>query len=573
MISIFRNSIEISRNMQEVSIKEGKQMKAIGVQMKDNSKTFMRFGLRFSLWFCFGFFPLISQAQVYNVLEMGAVPDGRTLNTSIIQSAIDKSSQTGGKVVIPKGTFLSGTLYLKNNVDIYLEEGAILLGSPSFKDYPSNKVKHVTAFTHSNGVSNACKALLFGEDVENITIAGKGTIDGNGKSPEFDLNDDSTSPESRLRPCMILLVNSRNIKVTDLYLTNSAYWLQNYQSCDGVHLKGLKIYNHANYNNDAIDIDARNVLIEDCIIDSDDDGICLKSHDKNRLCENIVIRNCIIASNCNAIKFGTYSASGFKNIDISNCIIKKASEDHIRKWQKNLRFIEQPITVIAGLALEMVDGGIMENVKISNIQMTDVQTPIFIVMGDRKRSNSTSTIPTSRISNIYISNVNAVSHSKMSSAIIGLPNVYAENITLKDITFSDMGTGRLKDSRVVLPEVPRAYPENRMFGLVYPSSGLYLRHVKGLEVNNLKLSLRNTDYRPAIFMDNVVDTKLNSIELLAPKGPNAAISIVGSRNIEIKDPKFNTQKHPLVQIEQSKTDEIKLLGLEKYEGWLKLLKK
>jgi polygalacturonase len=556
MTSIFRNSIEILTSVQEASV---------------NKRKYLSQKLLF--WLFLAFLPFFTQAQVYNVLEMGATPDGKTLNTNIIQSAIDKCSKDGGKVVIPKGVFLSGTLYLKNNVNIYLEEGAVLLGSSSFKDYPSNNVKHVTAFTHSNGISNACKALLFGEDVQNITISGKGTIDGNGKSPEFNLNDDSSSPASRLRPCMILLVNSRNIKVMDLYLTNSAYWLQNYQSCDGLHLKGLKIYNHANYNNDAIDIDSRNVLIEDCVIDSDDDGICLKSHDKNRLCENIIIRNCIIATNCNAIKFGTYSASGFKNVDISNCSIKKASEDRIRKWQDTLQFIGQPITVIAGLALEMVDGGIMENVKISNIQMADVQTPIFMVMGDRKRSNSTSKIPTSRISNIHISNVKAVSHSKMSSAIIGLPNVYAENIMLNNITFSDMGKGSLKDAKIVLPEVHKAYPENRMFGQIYPSSGLYLRHVKGLEINNLHLNLRNPDYRPAIFMDNVVDSKLNSIQLLEPKGPNAAISIVRSRNIEIQNPKFDSQKHPLVQIERSKATEIKLSGFEKYEGWQRLLKK
>jgi polygalacturonase len=515
---------------------------------------------------------LPSWAQIYNVKDFGAVADGRTMNTTAIQKAIDKCSKTGGKVLFPKGTFLSGTLYLKNNVHINLDEGAILLGSSHFTDYPSNDVLYPTAFTHSNGKSNANKAFLFAEGIQNITLSGTGTIDGNGGSKEFDLNNDSTSPQSRLRPCMISFINCKNIKVIDLHLTNSAYWLQNYQSCEGLVLKGLKVYNHCNYNVDGMDIDCKNVLVEDCDIDTDDDAICLKSHDENRVCENVVVRNCRIATNCNAIKFGTLSIAGFKNINISNCTIKKASEDRIRHWQTNLQFIGQPITVVSGIALEMVDGGLIDNINISNIRMTDVQTPIFIVMGDRRKSkgHKDSTVPTSWISNITLSNITASSQSKMASSISGLPGTNAENIKLENIVLTDMGTGTEADARVILPEKPQAYPENRMFGQIFPASGLFVRHVKNLQINGLSLLVRNPDHRPALVLDDVKGANIHGLKVKAPEGVNATISVINSSNILFSKPDYSGNGKPFVQIKGKSTD-VDLSGFDKYRGWLKIL--
>ncbi|MEI9935057.1 MAG: glycosyl hydrolase family 28 protein [Ferruginibacter sp.] len=267
-------------------------------------------------------------AQTYNILDYGAIADGRTINTKAIQAAIDHCSQAGGKIVIPAGIFLTGTLYIKSNVTIYLDKAAIIKGSPSFLDYPDNEVQYKNFFTHfSNGNQRTNKALFFAEGISGITFTGKGTIDGNGTSKEFDLGDDAHSEKSKERPCTILFINCKNITVENIHLTNPAYWLQNYINCDGLHLKGLTIYNHSNYNVDGMDIDSRNVLIEDCNIDSDDDGICFKSNSSNNICENIVVRNCTIASNCNAIKFGTTSIGGFQNIAISDCIIKKISRN------------------------------------------------------------------------------------------------------------------------------------------------------------------------------------------------------------------------------------------------------
>src|SRR5690554_5726744 len=159
----------------------------------------------------------------YNILNFGAISDGKTMNTLAIQKAIDECHKNGGgKVVIPKGTFLSGTLYMKDNVNLHLEAEALLKGSSSFDDYPDNEVKYKNSFSSGELFGN--KALIFGEGVRNISITGEGTIDGSGDSQTFQLGNDRT-PESRRRPCMLLFLDSKNIKVHDLNLRNSAYWL------------------------------------------------------------------------------------------------------------------------------------------------------------------------------------------------------------------------------------------------------------------------------------------------------------------------------------------------------------
>ena len=460
--------------------------------------------------------PLIISAQVYNILNYGAVADGKTINTKSMQKAIDQCSLTGGKVLVPTGVFVTGTLYMKSNVTICLSDSAKILGSPSFADYPDNEVQYKNFFTHfPNGNSRTNKALFFAEGMHDITITGKGTIDGNGTSKEFDLGDDSHSEKSKERPCTILFVNCKKIKLTNIHLIDPAYWLENYINCDGLQLKGLTIYNHSNSNVDGMDIDSKNVVIEDCNIDSDDDAICFKSHSRNNICENIVVKNCTIASNCNAIKFGTTSIGGFHNIYIIHCVIKHSAESPIFHWQKSLRFIDEPITVLAGIAIEVTDGGIADGITIADIKMTDVQTPIFIFLGNRgrKQVGDTYAAPVGQIKNIVLNNITATSDSKMTSSITAFPGYYVENIQLNNIVLNGMGGGDSDEAKIVLKENPTAYPENRIYGYVYPSSGLYIRHVKNIILNNVQLNVRNKDDRPAIITNDVIGYKIKSSPL------------------------------------------------------------
>jgi polygalacturonase len=432
----------------------------------------------------------------YNIKEFGAKADDHTLNTQVIQAAIDACSKSGGRVIIPEGTYISGTLNLKDNVDLHLLPGAVLKGSTQFKDYPdlAPGKKAVRAFICASGVNH-------------IAITGQGTINGNGQSQEFQLGDDSGPKGNGGRPVLILMKGCKYVDITDVRLENSAFWMQNYVDCENLHVKGITVYNHANWNNDGIDIDSKNVLVEDCVIDSDDDALCLKSHDANRTCENVTIRNCVISSNCNGIKFGTASLGGFRNINISNITIHEAPVDRIRNWQKHMKFIGQPKTVIDGIAIENVDGGITDNVNISNIYMTNVQTPIFIRLGNRGAARGAK--DPGHLRNVSITNVTAESYSKMSSHITGLPGYDVENVQLSNIRILSMGTGTKEDAAIALPENPATYPENRLFGYIIPAGGLFARHVTGLSVQNCSWLTREKDDRPVVILEDVKETSFS----------------------------------------------------------------
>ena len=256
--------------------------------------------------------PLCAAENLLDVRDFGAQPDGKALCTAAIQKAIDAcAAMGGGSVYLPPGTLRSGTIYLKSNVTLLLESGSTLLGSENIADYPRN-VPAVRSYT-DNYVD---RSLIAGQDLENVAIRGRGTIDGNGGKFRW--------PQYLTRPYAIRLVRCRGILIEGVTMRNSAMWMQHYLACDRVTVRGITVFNHVTHNNDGIDLDGcHDATVSDCCFDSDDDAITLKST-LNRACENITITNCTAASHCSAIKMGTESNGGFKNITIANCAIRAA---------------------------------------------------------------------------------------------------------------------------------------------------------------------------------------------------------------------------------------------------------
>jgi polygalacturonase len=247
------------------------------------------------------------------------------------------------------------------------------------------------------------------------------------------------------------------------------------------------------------------VVVSDCNIDCDDDAICLKS-DTHEVCENISITNCVLKTNCNAIKFGTSSYAGFKNVTVSNCVISKASEDRIRQWHINEPWMgTSDKTVVSGIALESVDGGVMEQIMVSNIVMSDVQTPIFIRLGDRKRSV---TKHISRLKNISISNIIAEAESKVACSITGVPGGIVENVLISDVFLTVPGGGSETDLTAEIPEQIKNYPENRMFNAILPASGFYVRHAQNIRFKNIEVKTKNTDARPMFYLEDTSDVEI-----------------------------------------------------------------
>ncbi|HEX5245403.1 MAG TPA: glycosyl hydrolase family 28 protein [Tepidisphaeraceae bacterium] len=477
----------------------------------------------------------------YNIRDFSAIGDGRTLDTAAVQKAIDTASAAGGgQVVVPAGVFLIGPIHMASHVDLHLAIGATLKGSPKLADYlggqiPGPAVKLKVPGRRKGPGHPLC--LIGGQDLDDISITGRGTIDGSGGSADFDRGDNDP-----FRPKILMLVNCRDVRVSDVTLRDSATWVQHYLGCQRVRISGERVYSHANLNNDGLDIDSTDVNVSDCIIDSDDDGICLKS-DREAPCSNVTISNCVIGSNCNAIKMGTASRGGFHDITITNCSIRPASEHRQRTWKDT----------ISGLALEMVDGGVMRRVAVANLTMVGVQTPIFIRLSARRQSDIARK---SSLGDIAISNITAECDSPNCSSITGIPGSLATDIKLSHILFKCPGQGTREMADRTIPENVRGYPENRMFGPSLPAYGLYLRHVRGLTLEDVQFSLLKEDARPAVVMDDVRETRLSNLDLDAPQENAPAISIVHCQSILIHDCRENGSAGTLIGLSETPKEQV-----------------
>ena len=438
-------------------------------------------------------FPEVETNGNLNVLDCGVVGNGTTDNTTLLQRAINECSSKSATILFPKGTYYTRPLFLKSNVTLDLEEGAVILGSPIKSDYDD-------VFPDATSIETS--ALIYGEDVENVKITGKGKIDGQGGSSDFQLGNGASG-----RPKLVFFVRSNNITLENIQLVNSAFWTIHFLTCDTVNIKGISVYGHCNWNNDGMDIDAKNVTVSGCSIDCDDDGLCFKS-DRSVICENATVTNCIIKSNCNAIKFGTASKSGFKNISVTHCKISKASEENFRHWKTTYPWagITQDATVLEGIAVESVDGGILDGITISDIEMTDVQTAIFIRLGDRARTYSDDI---SSLKNVSISGITAKAESKLACSITGVPDGIIENILIKDAQITVPGGGTEADANAVVPEKEDSYPENRMFGVILPAYGFYVRHAKNVTFENVVINTLQPDARPEYKFDDVNGYTIN----------------------------------------------------------------
>jgi len=439
--------------------------------------------------------PCIAGSRNIVITKTGAKEGPGRDNARAIQKAINSVHRAGGgTVTIPAGEFISGPIELKSGVELHLDMGAKLLGLP---DKAAYEKAHMTV----NGKRSPFSSLIYAQGQENIAITGLGTIDGQGGHEAF-----KTKKDPGDRPMLILFRDCKNIVISDIRLENSAHWVQYYTRCKGLRVSGIKVNSHCNYNNDGIDIESSDVVVNNCVFDCEDDAICLKGLSDN-YCENVTITNCIAASNCNAVKMGTASIYGYRNINISNISIRKASEDNFRHWSTKIPGITAHTTVISGIAIEVVDGGIAENINISNISMRDVQTPIFIRMGRRNES----ILPGgSKMNGIKISGVSAVSESMMSSSITGVPGLYPENIYLYDIDITSPGGGTLEMADIVVPEAEAEYPENRKLGHCLPASGLYIRHAKNVFLDNVRFHFRKPDARPLIITEDCTNVVSDS---------------------------------------------------------------
>ena len=456
-------------------------------------------------------------ARDYVVTDYGARSDTSVLCTTVLQQCIDLCSASGGgRVVIPAGNFKTGTIVLRSNVNLHLELGATLYGSTDLRDYRCMTTSYKSLRTHTPTIQ-----LIFADSVQNVVIDGYGTIDGQGRVfPKLSWNDEGIT-----RPHLLRFIQSRNIVVRNVTLRNSGCWMQHYLVCDRVRIDGIIVVNRNNYNNDALDLDGcHDVIVRGVIADSDDDGITLKSTSP-RLCENIVIADCVVSSHCNAVKLGTETNGGFRNISIRNIVVKPSQD-------QSSQFFGRPRGTSA-LSLEIVDGGIMENVSLDGMTITGTESPIFVRLAHRgrgwtfskngadafvtqnvqggnegaTRSQKPDSVETvGSIHGIYINNVRARDCGNYGCSISGLPDHPVEDIHVSNVSIHHRGGITRADlpgiNKALRDEKAAEYPEATMWGPL-PAKGFYIRNAHSVDLDNIEVYTEQTDSRPDFVKKNV----------------------------------------------------------------------
>src|SRR5437762_3750050 len=475
--------------------------------------------LFFSL-FTFAF--LLSNAQpskiFYNVKDFGAKGDGNTMDTKSINNAIDNAvAAGGGTVYFPAGNYLSGSIHLKSNITLFIEQGAILIAANDSTEFDAPE-KSVNDTYQDYGHNHWHNSFIWGENLHDVSIIGTGMIWGKGLVRSG--NKGNGKPNKA-----IALLNCHNVTIKDITINHGGWFAILATGVDNLTIDNLKV----DTNRDGFDIDCcKNVRVSNCTVNSPyDDGICLKSSfglGYAKPTENVTITNCQVSGYdegslldgtfkhtkryndsrysdsttdngpTGRIKFGTESNGGFKNITISNCVF-----DYCR-----------------GLALESVDGALLEDVTITNITMRDIaNTPIFMRLGSRLRGPSGPAVGALRrvtVSNVVVYNA----ETKYASIISGIPGHDIEDVRLENIRIYYKGGGTKEQAALEPPEKETDYPEPTMFGEI-PAYGFFIRHVRGLEMSAIRLNYEKEDVRaPFIFWD------AKSIDLRDIKAQRAA---------------------------------------------------
>jgi len=437
---------------------------------------------------------------VFNVRAMGATGDGKTVDTPAINKAIEAAAGAGGGTVLfPAGTYLCYSIHLKSNVALYLDRGATILAGETGQggNYDAAEENPEAGQYEDFGHRHWHNALLWGVGIENVSILGPGLIWGKGLSRGHGEANPGVGDKT------ISLKNCHNVTIRDISMLKGGHFCILATGVDNFTVDNVVM----DTDRDGIDIDCcQNVRVSNMTVNSPwDDGICPKSSyalGHPRSTEKLTIVNCFVTGGyelgtlldgtfkrwaegqrrfpTGRIKCGTESNGGFKNITISNCVF-----EHCR-----------------GLALETVDGALLEDIAISNITMRDIaDLPIFMRLGSRMRGPAGR--PIGQLRRISISNLVASNtHGEFCSILSGIPGHEIEDVRLSDIMILSQGGGTGADAAVKPPEKENAYPEPNMFGPM-PAYGFYFRHIKGLQVSDVEVRTMKEDARPAFVLDGV----------------------------------------------------------------------
>jgi polygalacturonase len=436
--------------------------------------------------------PKAPVSGICDARDYGARGDGRTLETAAIQRAIDDCSREGGVALLSGGTFLSGTIVLKDHTTLRIMPGAVLRGSPRVEDYvpyPPEDVAAISVDGSTQNKGNGPYHLIHAQNARDVAIDGGGIIDGNGQA-FWDSDPERGWISRRPRPSpLIETVQTDGLRVENVTIRNAPGWTIHPLESSRIQIRGVTIRNDGRGpNTDAIDIDSSTgVVIRDVDIEAGDDCVVLKTTARRGRptppTSNVIISGVICSSDDQGIKIGTESQGDFRDILIRDVLVYHAPT------------IYRAPT--AALSFSMVDGANFENLIVSDVIIRDAATPLFLRLGNRGRGQTTPVAGTLR--NVQFNNIIATGGT-LASSITGLAGHFVENVSLNNIDITMMGGG--KKTAVAVPEASGDYPHAPMFGSL-PASVLYTRHVRGLSLTDVRLRTMKHDDRPTLVLDDV----------------------------------------------------------------------
>ncbi len=422
--------------------------------------------------------------SIHNVYDYGAKGDGITNDQLAIQKAIDACKKNGGTVLFSEGTFLTGQIVLVSNMTLQIDSTATILGIKS--DSEENYPHHLIETKFPNRMLQDCqRRLIYGNHVQNVTITGGGTINGQGDyEPWMNVKELGTEKD---RPSILAFVGSKNITVSNITMINPACWTQVYIESNYVTIQNVKVHTgNLTPNRDGIDIvDCHNVLIEDCDIKSEDDGICFKSGSEYG-CKNVIVRRCVIDKlNVNAgngFKLGTDGLGSFMNFDISELTLKNARQN-------------------SAITIESMDGAVIDNINFRDCEITNTGQAFFILLADRKRTVPERKTRVGTISNISFKNIKGSGFTQQYPSIItGIKGHNIQNVSFEDIDF--VLKGGVNENNQTVMEYDGKYPEGSKFGNTN-AYGFYVRHTDVISFKNVTVSTEIFDAREWLVEENV----------------------------------------------------------------------
>lgn len=409
----------------------------------------------------------------FKPVDYGAKADGNTYDTEAIQKAIDACAGTGGSVILRPGKYVSAHLTLRPHMTFYLEKGAVLLGGTSLNDYPEILPENPTT-------KALCRSLLYACNADGLTIDGEGEIDGrcNKMNLPGELKKQGTEPK---RPSLIRIFRSQNVTVRNVTLRNPCMWTQIYSECGNLLIDHVVVNAPPDCPNlDGMDIcDSHDVVIRNCDVKSEDDGICLKSHSAAGLQNILVEHNRIHCFHANAIKIGTATVGPISHLVFRNNTVNFA--------------------LLGGICIESVDGSAIRDVLVQDLTLYKVGQPLFIRLGHR--SGGTGDLKGGQrsvgsIDGVTIERLRALAthnQSHASCSITGIPGARVQNVHLKDCYFEMPGGVN------TVPGQPRErekdYPQSNLFGNT-PAYACFIRHANGVVLENVTVGRTQTDARP-----------------------------------------------------------------------------